>query len=127
MPIRQINGVGASKGPATFVERAAAMAAATPPAAQTPKVNDVRPPVAAAPTAAPTASAVADAVKQLNKSVEQSGQSISFSIDTDSGRTVVKVIDTETQKVLRQVPSETTIAIAKTLDSVKGQLINQKA
>ena len=127
MPISQINGAEASKGPAAFVERAAAMASATRTAAQTPPANDVRPPEASAPTAAPTASAVADAVKQLNKSVEQSGQSISFSIDGDSGRTVVKVIDTETQKVLRQLPSETTIAIAKTLDSVKGQIINQKA
>jgi flagellar protein FlaG len=40
---------------------------------------------------------------------------------------VVKVIDTETKQVLRQLPSEESLEIAKNLNSMKGLLINSKA
>jgi len=128
MSITQVNGPeAAGSSPFAFVERATATATATPTAAPsasaTVKANEqLRPPDAPP----PTASEVADAVKQINRVVQEAGQSIQFSVDDDSGRTVVKVVDTETNKVLRQLPSEATMAIAKTLDSVKGLLINNK-
>ena len=121
MSITQVNGPETSGSLFAFVERATATAA--PSATPSVKANKIRPPD----TPPPTAAAVADAVKQINRVVREAGQSIEFSVDDDSGRTVVKVVDTETNKVLRQLPSEATMAIAKGLDSVKGLLINSKA
>jgi len=71
---------------------------------------------------------------QKNKSLEEAvrhtnnylaGGSVQFSIDGD--RTIVKVIDKETNQVIRQIPSEEAIAISESLDKLQGMLINSKA
>jgi flagellar protein FlaG len=67
------------------------------------------------------------AVKKLNEFVAPALQSIQFSVDTEANRVVVKVIDTATQKVLRQMPNEEVLAFSKSLDSLKGLLIRQTA
>jgi flagellar protein FlaG len=64
-----------------------------------------------------------DAVSQTNRYL--AGGSVQFSIDGD--KTIVKVIDTETNRVIRQIPSEEAIAISKSLDKLQGMLINSKA
>jgi flagellar protein FlaG len=68
---------------------------------------------------------------ELKKSVDeinrflQNNSEVEFSIDEASGLSVVKVIDTETNKVLRQLPSEQSLEIAKNLNSTrKGLLID---
>jgi len=66
-------------------------------------------------------------VSTLNKLVAPAAQALQFSIDDKSGRTVVKVIDTETHQVLRQVPSEEAIAISRALDKLRGLLIHEQA
>ena len=125
MSITRVNGPETSGSPLVFIERATvtATAASAPSATPRVKANESRSPDAPPPTAA----AVTDAIKQINRVVREAGQNIEFSVDDDSGRTVVKVVDTETNKVLRQLPSEAAMAIAKGLDSVKGMLINSKA
>ena len=65
-----------------------------------------------------------DAINQLLKPVNSN---IEFSIDQDSGRTLVKVVDTETNTVIRQTPSREVLAIAKELDKLQGLLIREKA
>ena len=67
------------------------------------------------------------AVKNINEFVSPMTQSIEFSLDQDSGRTIVKVVDSETQKVLRQIPDEEVLQISKTLDKLQGLLIKQTA
>jgi len=67
------------------------------------------------------------AVKNINEFVSPMTQSIEFSLDKDSGRTIVKVVDSETQKVLRQIPDEEVLQISKTLDKLQGLLIKQTA
>ncbi|MDX1914270.1 MAG: flagellar protein FlaG [Methylophilus sp.] len=67
------------------------------------------------------------AVKKLNDYVAPALQTIQFSIDQDSERIVVKVVDTATQKVLRQIPNEEVLAITKTLDKLQGLVIRQTA
>lgn len=67
------------------------------------------------------------AVKQINEFISPIMQSIQFSTDNDSGRVVVKVVDSETQKVLRQIPNEEVLAISKTLDKLQGLIIRQTA
>lgn len=65
------------------------------------------------------------AVKKLNDYVAPALQTIQFSIDDETDRIVVKVVDTETQKVLRQIPNEEVLAISKTLDKLRGLVIRQ--
>jgi len=50
-----------------------------------------------------------------------------FPFDDDTGRTVVKVVDASTDEVIRQIPSEEVLAIAKALDKLQGVLIKQEA
>jgi flagellar protein FlaG len=99
---------GAARAPATAVETAAAVKA---------------------PSAAPSLDQVNEAVSQLNKSSQAKSQGIEFSIDTDSKRTVVKVVDQTTKEVLRQIPTPEALEIAKALESKSstGLLIQQTA
>ncbi|MBS1189598.1 MAG: hypothetical protein H6R10_1390 [Rhodocyclaceae bacterium] len=70
---------------------------------------------------------VEEAVRQIKDFVQPINDSIQFSLDEDTGITVVKVVDLQTKEVLRQIPSEEAINIAKTLDKLKGLLIHSKA
>jgi flagellar protein FlaG len=51
---------------------------------------------------------------------------LNFSKDQDTGKTIIKVVDTATDTVIRQIPSEEAIAIAKSIDKMQGLLINHK-
>jgi flagellar protein FlaG len=67
------------------------------------------------------------AVRKLNEYVAPALQTIQFSIDQESERIVVKVVDTTTQEVLRQIPNEEVLAITRTLDKLQGLVIRQTA
>lgn len=71
--------------------------------------------------------ALEDAVKKINDFISPTLQTIQFSIDQESDRLVVKVIDTATQKVLRQMPNEAALSVAKTIDGLKGLIVSLKA
>ena len=78
--------------------------------------------------ALPTKDELTKAVSDLNKAAQDNGQGLEFSIDQDSKRTVVKVVDTATKEVLRQFPSKEALQIAASLDKVQqGFLIKQTA
>lgn len=99
---------GAARAPATAVETANAVKASA---------------------AVPTLDQVNEAVSQLNKSAQAKSQGLEFSVDSDTKRTVVKVIDQSTKEVLRQIPSPEALEIAKSLESKSGTglLISQTA
>ncbi|MGX9786690.1 flagellar protein FlaG [Janthinobacterium lividum] len=78
-------------------------------------------------TMEPSREELDQAVSELNQSPQVKTQGLQFSIDEDSQRTVVKVIDQETQEVLRQIPTREALEIAKSFASAKGQLISQSA
>lgn len=67
------------------------------------------------------------AVKQTNEFLKPINNSIQFNLDTESGRTIIKVVDLETKETIRQFPSEEMLSIAKAIDTMKGLLIQQKA
>jgi flagellar protein FlaG len=68
-----------------------------------------------------------EAVKTVNDFVKTVNNSLQFSIDDDTGVTVVKVIDSATKEVIKQIPSKEMLELAKALDSIKGLLVHQKA
>ena len=71
----------------------------------------------------PSMNEVQQAVGTLNKFVASITPAIEFSTDQDSGKTIVKVIDNETQTVLRQIPSTEALEISKSLDRLQGLLV----
>jgi len=67
------------------------------------------------------------AVKKLNELVAPALQTVQFSLDDQSERMVVKVVDTASKQVLRQIPNEEVLAMSKTLDKLQGLMIRQTA
>ncbi len=64
----------------------------------------------------------------INKAIQTFSRNLEFSFDDAAvGKTVVKVVDKETGDMIRQIPSEETLAIAKALDRLQGLLIRQNA
>lgn len=127
MDIRSVS----SSPPAAPVDRDPAAVRATAPAFAAKPVTVAAPAAAAtgiAATRAPGApDPLDDAVNKINKSLQAAGQGVEFSVDDDSKRLVVKVVDQETREVLRQMPSVEALEIAKALDRAKGMLIKQEA
>ena len=66
-------------------------------------------------------------VDELNAAMKVHASSIQFSIDNDSGRTIVKVVDTDTDTVLRQYPSKELLAISKQIDKFQGMFVKTQA
>lgn len=79
------------------------------------------------PNVEPPAAQVADALKSINKTIQTLAQNVEFSIDEESDRAIVKVVDRETKEVIRQMPTKEALEIAKALDRVQGLLIRQQA
>lgn len=75
----------------------------------------------------PSRQELESAVKDVNDFVSTVNSDLKFSVDEDTGQTVIKVIDVSTKEVIKQFPSEEMLAIAKALDSIKGLLVQQKA
>ncbi|MHB1591890.1 MAG: flagellar protein FlaG [Sulfuricella sp.] len=86
-------------------------------------------PVAAVKPAAapPDAVKVKQAIEMINKTIQTLSRNLEFSVDKESKENVVKVVDTDTGDVIRQIPSEETLQIAKALDQLQGLIIKQKA
>lgn len=72
-------------------------------------------------------SMVEEAVRKVNEFLSPTLQTVNFSIDKETDMVVVKVIDIETQNVLRQIPVEAVLNIAKTFDRLKGMVISISA
>ena len=58
---------------------------------------------------------VAEAVQQLNGYAQSLQRDLRFSLDEELGRAVVYVIDRTSQEVIRQIPNETALQLARNL------------
>jgi flagellar protein FlaG len=68
------------------------------------------------------------AVERLNKTVQSSmSTNLVFSVDAETDITVVKVVDKTTGEVIRQIPSEEALAIAKSIGDLQGLVVRDKA
>ena len=66
------------------------------------------------------------AISAANQSMRSVATNLRFEKDSDSGKIVVRVIDSETQQVLRQMPSEEMLAMSKALDRLQGLMVRHK-
>lgn len=76
--------------------------------------------------AKPIREQVQESVKSLNEFISSLNNNLQFSVDEDTGKTIVKVTDKDTNQVIKQFPSEEILSIAKAIDKLKGLLIHQK-
>lgn len=70
------------------------------------------------------------AVSRINDYVQNQQRTLQFSVDEDSGRNVVKVLDKETDEVIRQIPQEEVLVIARRIEELvedKVSLFNSLA
>lgn len=67
--------------------------------------------------------ALQSALSKMTAHVQNLQRALQFSVDEESGETVVKVVDAETKEVIRQIPSEEVLAIANRLRSTAGVLL----
>jgi len=56
------------------------------------------------------------AVRELNENNQVIQRELQFTIDKDSGHTVIKVIDVKTDEVIRQIPGEEVLKVARRLN-----------
>ena len=70
---------------------------------------------------------LAGAIEKVQDFTNTLANELKFSIDDKSGQTVVKIVDTATDEVIRQIPSEEMLAIADALGQIQGVLLKQKA
>jgi len=122
-----IRGVSATAG----VSADPAELAARTPAAQAGQVLADRAVASTTRQSAELASATREALDSALESAREKARlaqaSLEFSVDDESGRTVVKVLDSQTNEVIRQIPSEEMLAIARNLDRIEGLLLRQTA
>ncbi len=56
-----------------------------------------------------------EAVSQLNEYAQNVQRDLQFEVDSERGETIVRVVDQETQKVIRQIPDELALRLAENL------------
>ena len=78
----------------------------------------------------PEPAAMTEAVKasarQIESFLRSSGRELEFRVDDDSGMTVVSVRDPQTGDLIRQIPGEEVLRIARALDNATPHLFETK-
>lgn len=74
----------------------------------------------------PSPADLQQALKEVQKAINGVANDLRFSIDEDTGRTLIKIVDRETDEVIKQIPSEELLRIAKALDKFQGLLVKQE-
>ncbi|ENY71961.1 flagellar protein FlaG [Aeromonas diversa CDC 2478-85] len=57
--------------------------------------------------------------QELQELLKSKGWAVNYQIDEDLGRTIIRVMDSETQELIRQIPSEEMVNISKKLRSLE--------
>jgi flagellar protein FlaG len=80
------------------------------------------------------AAELVEATQNVSDYIQTVSRSLQISVDKDLGSTVIKVLDTDTDQLIRQIPAEEILQIARfiaeqrastdTIDTVKGLLLD---
>ena len=69
---------------------------------------------------------VKEAISKLNEQAKASNQNLGFRMDPHIKGPVITVHNTHTGEVVRTIPSEEVLRVAKSIDSLKGVIFNEK-
>ena len=72
------------------------------------------------------ASEIREAIAAINEAVKKVPTSLNFSVDEASKRFVVQVTDKNTGELIRKLPGDAVLRIARQLESMKGIVFDQK-
>lgn len=101
---------------------------AVPKQAELPQVAAKTTPQQQLNSAPPTITQVKNAVDSINKAMKQTNSNLEFSVDKETNKTIIKVVESRTGEVIRQFPSEEVLAISRAIDNMQqGLLIKQEA
>ena len=127
MEIRTTGNMPATTGPPeggpVAPQRMAPEATATQTIRAVPGVQDAQP----IRQAKPGVEEVRAAAKNISAALEAIPSDLQFEVDNDAGEVIVKMINRQTKEVIRQIPSEAALELAKSLNSLAGRLISAKA
>ncbi len=65
---------------------------------------------------------VHEAIANINEQMQRNGHGLAFSVDETLNRTVIKVTNSESGEVVRQIPDESLLRVAHNLDRIAGLL-----
>lgn len=66
-------------------------------------------------------------VQQINQEYSMRNISLKFSIDDESGSLIIKVFDTASEKIIRQIPPESILAIRRRMSALLGDIFDAEA
>ncbi|WP_298941085.1 flagellar protein FlaG [uncultured Psychromonas sp.] len=73
-----------------------------------------------------TAAEISATVEEMNTFLKDMKRNLSFSVDDDLGKSVITVKDSESDEIIRQIPSEELVVLRKKMDDVAGILFDTK-
>lgn len=84
---------------------------------------------ASAPTrvASSSGEGLRELVAAANRATKSLNNALGLSLDSQSGTPIVRVIDTETGQIIRQIPTEEALDLRRALERIAGLLINRTA
>lgn len=66
-------------------------------------------------------------VDDINANLRSMNTELNFSVDKDSHKVVLKIVNSKTHEVVRQIPPEDTLRIASKLSKLMGLLVDGNA
>ncbi len=75
---------------------------------------------------APARADIEQSVAKIADYIQSVQRNLSFSLDDSSGKTVITVTDTETDQVVRQIPSQYILELAQNLKELQDKLADSK-
>jgi len=67
------------------------------------------------------------AAQQIQGYLKESGRNLNVFVDESTGYYVARVVNPETGEVVRSLPSDETLRIARNIDKMRGMLVDQRA
>ena len=75
--------------------------------------------------AKPSNDQLKQSVDDINKALASSSISVQFQVDPDYKDLIVKIVDQDSGKLIRQMPTEEVVRISKAMDNLKGLLFSK--
>ena len=124
-----MNPISSVSTSAVSASRAGVRSPALPPASGSPAqaVTQSSSPAASGVVSAPAPVDLSKAVEQIQGYLRDSGKNLSVSFDDSADRYVTKVVNSDTGEVVRTIPSEEVLEVARAINEKLGGLINQRA
>jgi flagellar protein FlaG len=69
---------------------------------------------------------VTETIDEMNSFLQSMNRNLSFTVDEQLGQSVIVVKDSESDEVIRQIPSEELVVLRKKMDDVVGILFDTK-